>query len=84
MRLDGTAWTSDKDGPIMDLIAAEITAITGKDPGEHYKELTAKFGMPLYTRIDAAATPEQKARLQKIPIHTEPVATHTPAPLPTI
>jgi phosphoglucomutase len=50
----------------MDLLAAEITARTGKDPGEHYRELTAKFGTPCYTRIDAPATPEQKARLQKL------------------
>ena len=50
----------------MDLLAAEITARTGKDPGEHYRELTAKFGTPYYTRIDAPATPEQKARLQKL------------------
>ena len=47
-------WTTDKDGPIMDLLAAEITARTGKDPGEHYRELTAQFGTPYYTRIDAA------------------------------
>ena len=64
LRHDGTVWTTDKDGPIMDLLAAEITARTGKDPGEHYDELTAKFGTPCYTRIDAPATPEQKARLQ--------------------
>ena len=50
----------------MDLLAAEITARTGKDPGEHYRELTAQFGTPCYTRIDAPATPEQKARLQKL------------------
>ena len=66
LRLDGTVWATDKDGPIMDLLAAEITARTGKDPGEHYRELTAKFGTPCYTRIDAPATPEQKARLQKL------------------
>jgi phosphoglucomutase len=66
LRLDGTVWTTDKDGPIMDLLAAEITAVTGKDPGEHFRELTAEFGMPYYTRIDAAATPEQKAKLQKL------------------
>ncbi len=66
LRLDGTVWTTDKDGPIMGLLAAEITAVTGKDPGEHFKELVAEFGMPHYTRIDAAATPEQKARLQKL------------------
>jgi phosphoglucomutase len=63
LRHDGTVWTTDKDGPIMDLLAAEITARTGRDPGEHYGELTAQFGVPYYTRIDAPATPEQKARL---------------------
>jgi phosphoglucomutase len=66
LRHDGSVWTTDKDGPIMDLLAAEITARTGKDPGEHYRELTAEFGAPCYTRIDAPATPEQKARLQKL------------------
>jgi phosphoglucomutase len=66
LRHDGTVWTTDKDGPIMNLLAAEITARTGKDPGEHYRELTAEFGNPFYTRIDAAATPEQKERLGKL------------------
>ena len=66
LRRDGTVWTTDKDGPIMDLLAAEITARTGKDPGEHYRELTAEFGSPCYTRIDAPATPEQKAQLQRL------------------
>ncbi len=66
LRRDGTVWTTDKDGLIMNLLAAEITARTGKDPGEHYRELTAEFGTPYYTRIDAAATPEQKARLGKL------------------
>jgi len=66
LRLDGTVWTTDKDGPIMDLLAAEITAVTGKDPGEHFKEMVSEFGMPYYTRIDAPATPEQKAKLQKL------------------
>jgi phosphoglucomutase len=66
LRHDGTVWTTDKDGPIMDLLAAEITARTGKDPGEHYHELTAEFGTSCYTRIDAPATPEQKARLQQL------------------
>lgn len=65
-RLDGTVWATDKDGLIMDLLAAEIAARTGKDPGEHYRELTAEFGTPYYTRIDAPATPEQKAKLQKL------------------
>jgi phosphoglucomutase len=66
LRKDGTVWTTDKDGPIMDLLAAEITARTGKDPGELYQELTSKFGTPYYTRVDAPATPDQKARLQKL------------------
>jgi len=66
LRRDGTVWTTDKDGPIMNLLSAEITARTEKDPGEHFAELAAEFGMPYYTRIDAAATPEQKARLQKL------------------
>jgi len=66
LRLDGTAWTTDKDGPIMDLLAAEITARTGKDPGEHYRQLTAEFGTSYYTRIDAPATPDQKSRLSKL------------------
>jgi phosphoglucomutase len=66
LRRDGTVWTTDKDGPIMDLLAAEITARTGKDPGEHYRELTAEFGTPLYARIDQPATPNQKARLERL------------------
>jgi phosphoglucomutase len=66
LRRDGKVWTTDKDGLIMDLLAAEITARTGKDPGEHYRELTAQFGTPCYTRIDAPASPEQKAVLKKL------------------
>jgi phosphoglucomutase len=66
LRQDGTVWTTDKDGLIMNLLAAELTAQTGKDPGEHFRELTAEFGMPYYTRIDAPATPEQKASLGKL------------------
>ena len=66
LRRDGTVWTTDKDGIIMDLLAAEITAITGKDPGEHFRELANEFGMPYYTRIDAPASPEQKAKLGKL------------------
>ena len=64
LRRNGSVWTTDKDGLIMDLLAAEITACTGKDPGEHYRELTAEFGTAYYTRIDAPATPEQKAKLE--------------------
>jgi phosphoglucomutase len=63
LRHDGSVWTTDKDGPIMNLLAAEITARSGKDPGEHYHALTAEFGTAYYTRIDAPATSEQKARL---------------------
>src|SRR5262252_6261853 len=66
LRFDGTVWTTDKDGPIMDLLAAEITARTGRDPGEHYRELAGEFGVPQYTRIDAPASSEQKARLEKL------------------
>ena len=66
LRFDGAVWTTDKDGPIMDLLAAEITAVTGKDPGEHYREMAAEFGTSYYTRIDAPATPEQKSRLQRL------------------
>jgi len=66
LRFDGSVWTTDKDGLIMALLAAEITARTGRDPGEHFRELTAEFGTPYYTRIDAPATPGQKAKLQKL------------------
>ena len=66
LRRDGAVWSTDKDRPIMDLLAAEITARTGKDPGQHYAELTAQFGVSYYTRIDAPATPEQKARLKEL------------------
>jgi phosphoglucomutase len=66
LRRDGTVWTTDKDGLILALLAAEITARTGKDPGEHYRELTAQFDDTHYTRIDAPATPEQKARLANL------------------
>ena len=66
LRHDGSVWTTDKDGPIMDLLAAEITARTGKDPGEHYRELTTEFGAPCYTRIDEPATTEQKASLKNL------------------
>jgi phosphoglucomutase len=66
LRRDGSVWTTDKDGPIMDLLAAEITARTGKDPGEHYQELVAESGASHYVRVDAPATPERKARLKKL------------------
>jgi phosphoglucomutase len=66
LRKDGTVWTTDKDGIIMDLLAAEITAKTGKDPAEHYRELENKFGSPVYERIDAPANAKQKAVLKKL------------------
>jgi phosphoglucomutase len=66
LRRDGTVWTTDKDGLILGLLAAEITARTGKDPGKHYEELTAQFGNPCYTRIDASATPAQKSALKQL------------------
>jgi phosphoglucomutase len=66
LRRDGTTWTTDKDGIIMGLLAAEITARTGRDPGELYRGLTEKFGAPVYERIDAPATPEQKSKLSKL------------------
>jgi phosphoglucomutase len=66
LRKDGTVWTTDKDGIIMDLLAAEITARTGRDPAEHYRDLTNRFGAPVYERIDAPATPGEKAILKKL------------------
>jgi phosphoglucomutase len=66
LRRDGAVWTTDKDGLVPNLLAAEITARTGKDPGEHYRALTEEFGAPCYTRIDAPATPEQKTRLARL------------------
>lgn len=66
LRRDGSVWTTDKDGLILGLLAAEITAVTGKDPGMHYRELTEQYGAPCYTRIDAPATPEQKAAFRNL------------------
>ncbi|MCJ7603212.1 MAG: phosphoglucomutase, alpha-D-glucose phosphate-specific, partial [Desulfobulbaceae bacterium] len=66
LRKDGSAWTTDKDGIIMALLAAEITAVTGKDPGQHYRELERKFGSPLYARIEAPASAEQKKVLSHL------------------
>ncbi len=66
LRLDGTVWTTDKDGFILDLLAAEIMARTGRDPGEYYRKLTEQFGEPIYERIDAPATPEQKEALKNL------------------
>ncbi len=66
LRTDGSAWSTDKDGLIMGLLSAEITAKTGDDPGSRYRKLTAKFGDPVYERIDAPASPEEKALLQEL------------------
>ena len=66
LRRDGSVWTTDKDGIILGLLAAEITAANGRDPGTLYQELTREFGAPAYERIDAPATPEQKAALQRL------------------
>jgi phosphoglucomutase len=66
LRKDGTVWTTDKDGIIMDLLACEITAKTGKDPAEIYQELEEKHGSPIYERIDAPATSKQKAALRNL------------------
>lgn len=66
LRLDGSAWSTDKDGLILALLASEITAVTGKTPSQHYKDLTDKYGAPAYERIDAPATLEQKSKLGKL------------------
>jgi phosphoglucomutase len=66
LQSDGQAWTTDKDGILLALLASEITAVTGKSPSELYADLTAEFGDPAYARVDAAATPEQKARLGRL------------------
>ena len=66
LRRDGTVWTTDKDGPIMDLLAAELTAVTGKEPGENFREISERFGQPYYTRLDVPASPQQKATLSNL------------------
>ena len=66
VRFDGTVWTTDKDGILLALLAAEILAVTGKTPSQRYAELTEHFGAPSYARVDAAATPAQKAALAKL------------------
>jgi phosphoglucomutase len=66
LRRDGTAWATDKDGIVLGLLAAEITAVTGKDPGIHYRELAARYGTPYYVRIDAPASPAQKAAFKQL------------------
>ncbi len=66
LRRDGSAWTTDKDGIILGLLAAEITAVTGKDPGQHYLELAARYGTPYYVRLDAPASPTEKAAFKQL------------------
>ncbi len=66
LRRDGTVWTTDKDGIVLGLLSAEMTAVTGRDPGELYEDLTKKLGEPAYRRVDAPATPEQKAALSRL------------------
>jgi phosphoglucomutase len=66
LRFDGRVWTTDKDGMLLALLAAEITAKTGKDPGRYYEELVTRYGRPYTTRIDAPATASQKAALKKL------------------
>jgi len=66
LRRDGTVWTTDKDGILLNLLAAEITAVTGRDPAQHYQELTQRFGSPVYERVDAPATPAQKKALASL------------------
>lgn len=66
LRRNGTVWSTDKDGIILNLLAAEMTAVTGRDPGRLYRDLTERFGAPVYTRIDSPATPEEKSKLGKL------------------
>jgi phosphoglucomutase len=73
LRHDGTVWTTDKDGPIMDLLAAEITARTGRDPGQHYRQLASELGTPWYRRIDVPTTPAMKTRFAKLSPDAMPV-----------
>jgi phosphoglucomutase len=77
LRKNGTVWTTEKDGILLDLLSVEITAKTGRDPSEHYQLLEEKFGCPVYERIDAPATPEQKEKLKKLSpddVHTRELA----------
>ena len=83
LRRDGSVWTTDKDGIVPNLLAAEITARTGRDPGEHYRRLTAEFGDPLYERIDAPATLDQKDRLAKLSAEAVTASTLAGEPIVT-
>ncbi len=81
LRRDGTVWTTDKDGILLGLLAAELTARTGKDPGEHYEEIAASLGRPSYRRVDRPATPEVKARLASLSPDTVKDATLAGEPI---
>jgi phosphoglucomutase len=81
LRMDSTVWTTDKDGILLDLLAAEITAVTGRDPSEHYARLTARYGAPVYERIDAAATSAEKARLANLSAQSVKAATLAGEPI---
>jgi len=75
LRRDGGVWTTDKDGILLCLLAAEITAVTGKDPGEHYREISARLGAPVYTRIDTPCTPAEKAGFKNLTPETVTAST---------
>jgi phosphoglucomutase len=81
LRQDGTVWTTDKDGILLGLLAAEITAKTGLDPGEHYRRLTKKYGEPVYERIDSRASADQKAVLKRLVPETIPEVTLADEPI---
>ena len=81
LRRDGSAWTTDKDGIILGLLAAEITAVTGKDPGRHYQELAARYGTPHYLRIDAPASPAEKAAFKQLTAERVSAATLAGEPI---
>jgi phosphoglucomutase len=81
LRLDGSAWTTDKDGIVLNLLAAEITAKTGKDPGIWYEDLVSEFGRPHYTRVDQPATPSEKAALKKLSPESVKAATLAGEPI---
>jgi phosphoglucomutase len=81
LRRDGSAWTTDKDGIILGLLAAEITAVTGKDPGQHYQDLAARYGTPYYVRLDAPASPAEKAAFKQLTAERVSAATLAGEPI---
>ncbi|MGB4226149.1 MAG: phosphoglucomutase (alpha-D-glucose-1,6-bisphosphate-dependent) [Candidatus Dechloromonas phosphoritropha] len=81
LRCDGSVWTTDKDGIILGLLAAEITAVTGKDPGQHYLDLAARHGTPHYLRIDAPASPAEKAAFKQLTAERVTAATLAGEPI---